>query len=90
MSAAAVTALGLLRLDRACRALPGACRTPARWAPLGRRVLAAVLADAGSRPPLGFLGGQVQTLGGRTRWDDDAELVFGIDYALQALIAATR
>jgi len=90
VSAGAITAFGLLRLAHACRTLAGSCRRPERWAPLGRRMLSAVLARTRRSPPLGFLGGQVLTLGGRTRWDDDAELVLGIDYTLQALAAAQR
>ncbi len=90
VSAAAITAAGLFGLDAACRALRSACSTPRRWAPLARRMLAGTLRHVADTPPLGVLGGQVYTLGGRTSWDDDAELIFGIDYALQAVIAASR
>ena len=36
-------------------------------------------------PPLGFLGLQVYTLGGRAEWDDEGEFIFGLDYALEAV-----
>jgi unsaturated chondroitin disaccharide hydrolase len=91
VSSGVITAAGLYQLDRACRTLPGACERPARWAPLASRMLDASLAHASRRPPLGRLGSQVYKLGGAKRWMDDAELVFGIDYALEALAArATR
>jgi hypothetical protein len=47
-------------------------------------MLGAVLAHAAARPPLGFLSGQV--LDGRRRLSvNGAELIFGLDYALEAV-----
>jgi len=37
-----------------------------------------------------LLGHQVLGLGGHARWDDDAELIFGLDYALEALNDGAR
>lgn len=90
VSAGVITAAGLFRIDAACRALPGACAQPSRWWRLGARMLDAALRHASRRPPLGLLGHQVYTLGGETRWDDDAELIFGLDYALEAVAARER
>lgn len=83
VSASAITAAGLVQLDRACRAL-GTCRTPAAWLPLARRMLDGTLRHASRGPEVGLLGRQVYSLGGRSRWDDDAELIWGLDYALEA------
>ena len=58
---------------------------PADARSYARRLLTASLAGLRRKPPLGFLGHQVYGLGGKSRWDDDAELTFGIDYALEAL-----
>jgi unsaturated chondroitin disaccharide hydrolase len=87
VSSGVITAAGLYQLDAACRAMPRSCERPSRWASLGSRMLDASLAHASRRPPLGRLGSQVYKLGGREAWMDDAELVFGIDYALEALAA---
>ena len=86
VSAGVITAAGMLRLAAACEALAAACSpTPKDARAYARGLLTASLARLGTRPPLGFLGHQVYGLGGRSRWDDDAELTFGIDYALEAL-----
>jgi hypothetical protein len=61
------------------------CKDTARWVTLAKRMLEASLANIRATAPVGFLGGQVYTLGGVTSWDDDAELVMGIDYALEAI-----
>jgi unsaturated chondroitin disaccharide hydrolase len=84
-SAGVITAAGLLRLADACAALPGACHDGARWRPLGTRMLHASLEFARRRPPLGFLGSQVYSLGGHARWDDRGEFLFGLAYALEAV-----
>jgi hypothetical protein len=84
VSAAVIGAAGLYRLDDACRRV-GGCSQPGRWRPLADRMLAASLGEVSRRRQLGFLGGQVYNEGGRSRWDDDGELVFGLDYALEAI-----
>jgi hypothetical protein len=84
VSAAAIAAAGLYRLDAACAQL-GGCASPARWRPLADALVTAALSRVRSRPPLGFLGDQVYTYGGSWDWDEDAELVFGLDYALEAV-----
>lgn len=83
-SAAVIAAAGLYRLGAACARL-GGCAAPDRWRPLADRLLGAALGRVRTRPPLGFLGDQVYTYGGSWDWDDDAELVFGLDYALEAV-----
>ncbi|MFA9272727.1 MAG: hypothetical protein ACEQSX_18655, partial [Baekduiaceae bacterium] len=85
VSAGAVTAAGLVRLDHACQEL-GSCTQQHRWLPLARRLQSGVLRHVRSAQgrAFGLLGEQVYTLGGRSRWDDDAELIWGLDYALEA------
>jgi len=90
VSAGTITAAGLLRLAAHCRRSGGCSADPARYEELGRRLLRGSLSGASASPPLGFLGDQVQTLGGRTSWDDDGELTFGLDHALEALNRAER
>ena len=86
VSAGAVTAAGLFHLASACRTLPGVCSSdPGRWIALGRRMLAAALAHASDRPPLGFLASQVLNEHGRGCWCDGGELIFGLTYALEGL-----
>ncbi len=85
VSAGVITAAGLFQLDSACRALPGTCAEPGRWTRLGSRMLNAALAGASRLPPLGVLGSQVYNERGRALWMRDAELIFGLDYALEAL-----
>ena len=86
VSAAVITADGLLRLADACTSMAATCDpTPDSARAYAKRLLAASLAQLGTRPPLGFLGHQVYGLGGNASWDDDAELTFGINHALDAL-----
>jgi unsaturated chondroitin disaccharide hydrolase len=89
VSAGVIGAAGLLRLAALCRQLPGACAQPGRWAPLGRRMLAGALRLVSARPPLGYLGHQAYTVGGAS-WDDDAELGWGLHYALEAVALERR
>jgi unsaturated chondroitin disaccharide hydrolase len=84
-SAGVITAAGLFRLDVACRSMPGACARPDRWRPLAERMLTAALRYVRTTPPLGLLGAQVYSLGGRSKWDDNGEFLFGVDYALEAI-----
>jgi hypothetical protein len=84
-SAGVITAAGLLRLDEACVRLEGGCAAAARWRPLAESILEASLREVRATPPLGFLGSQVYTLGGRSAWDDSGEFIFGLDYALEAV-----
>jgi hypothetical protein len=86
VSAGVITAAGLLRLAAACESLAIACSpAPAAARSYATRLLTASLAGLRKKPPLGFLGHQVYGLGGKSRWDDNAELIFGLDYALEAL-----
>ena len=83
-SAGVVTAAGLLRLGQLCDSWRGSCREGPRWRALGVRMLNASLGHVSGTAPLGFLDRQVGTLGGPP-WDDRAELVYGLYYALEAL-----
>jgi unsaturated chondroitin disaccharide hydrolase len=83
-SAGVISAAGLFRLSGACRRWAGACAEPDRWKPLAQRMLAANLRYVSTTLPLGFFGGQTATHGG-VRWDDQAELVYGQYYALEAV-----
>jgi len=83
-SAGVLTAAGLFRLSAECRRQPRTCAEPDRWERLARRMLAANLRYVSRQLPLGFLGGQTATHGG-ARWDDQAELVYGLYYALDAM-----
>lgn len=85
VSSGVITAAGLYRLAAACRSMPGACEQPTRWKPLAARMLDSALVYVNRGDPVGFLGNQVYTLGGDQTWDDDAELVFGLSYALEAI-----
>jgi unsaturated chondroitin disaccharide hydrolase len=85
LSAGVITAAGLFHLVSACASLPGACGPTGRWVALGRTMLAASLARAYARPPLGFLPDQVLNERGRGCWCDGGELMFGVSYALEAL-----
>jgi len=88
VSAGVITAAGMLRLATACETLATSCDpAPAVARTYADKLLAASLARIGKRPPLGFLGHQVYGLGGNSSWDDDAELTFGLNYALEALNA---
>jgi unsaturated chondroitin disaccharide hydrolase len=85
VSAGVIGAAGLFKLAAACQGMPTACVEADRWRPFADHLLAASLEHMRTRPPLGRLGSQVYTLGGRTSWDDRAELMFGLDYALEAI-----
>jgi hypothetical protein len=84
VSAAVITAAGLLHLARACHAVPGVCVRPDRWVVLARRMLSASLGRASAQPPLGLLRDQVLNERGRGCWCDGGELIFGLTYALEA------
>jgi unsaturated chondroitin disaccharide hydrolase len=83
-SAGVITAAGLLRLGQLCDRWRGSCREGSRWRALGLWMLKASLRHVSRSAPLGFLDRQVGTLGGAP-WDDRAELVYGLYYALEAL-----
>jgi Glycosyl Hydrolase Family 88 len=86
VSAAVIGAAGMLRLAAACEHLGAACRPgPGALRAYAHGLLGAALAGLRARPPLGLLSHQVYALGGATSWDDDAELIFGVDFALEAL-----
>jgi hypothetical protein len=86
VSAGVITAAGMLRLASACEEMAVTCNpSPADARSYARGLLTASLARLGKRPPLGFLGHQVYGLGGNSAWDDDAEMTFGINYALESL-----
>jgi unsaturated chondroitin disaccharide hydrolase len=67
-SAAAIAAAGAARLGDTA---------------LARRLLRPVLARVGRGAPLGRLASQVYTYGG-SNWDENAEFLIGIDFALEA------
>jgi hypothetical protein len=80
-----ITAAGLFHLAEACAEVRN-CEQPARWAPLARRMLTASLANIHTNVfPPGYLGGQVYNLRNKETWDDNAELMMGLDYALEAI-----
>ena len=85
-SAAAIAAAGMYELARACAAVPGACATPTRWRAAAGATLDTALTAVSTVPPLGRLGDQAYTVGPRNgSWDDRAELVWGLDFALEAV-----
>ena len=85
VSAGVITAAGLFHLVSACRSLPGVCADTAGWVTLGRRMLAASLARAYTRAPIGFLPDQILNERGHGCWCNGGELMFGITYALEGL-----
>lgn len=85
LSAAAITAAGMFRLSAACHLMSSACSDSSQYAALGSRVLRAVLAAERTRPPLGYLGGQVLNARATGCWCNGGELVLGLTYALEAL-----
>jgi hypothetical protein len=85
VSAGTITAAGMFRLALACRRLSGVCSDAGQWVSLGRTMLAASLAHASSRPPLGYLGTQVLDARHHGCWCNGTELIFGVSYALEAL-----
>jgi unsaturated chondroitin disaccharide hydrolase len=78
-SAAAVIAAGLARLAEA-----GEGERAARHRALARALLERIDATVSGLPPIGRFAGQVYTYGG-SDWDEDAEFVLGIDFALEAI-----
>ena len=85
-SAAAIAAAGIYELAGACRSVAGACASPARWAGVAGVTLEAALGAVSTTPPLGRLGEQAYTVGARNgAWDDRAELIWGLDFALEAI-----
>jgi unsaturated chondroitin disaccharide hydrolase len=89
-SAGVITAAGLYRLGDACRPRASRCGDTRRWRDLADRMLAASLRSVVRRPPVGFLGSQVFSLGGTHTWDDEGEFMFGLHYALEAVRASLR
>jgi unsaturated chondroitin disaccharide hydrolase len=84
--AAMIAAAGLFRLADACAAIPGACASPGRWRGAASRALDAGLRAVSPVPPLGRLGQQAYRVGPRGgAWDDRAELIWGLDFALEAI-----
>lgn len=87
--AAMIAAAGLFRLADACAAMPGTCASPGRWRPAAARALGTGLRAVSPVPPLGRLGQQAYRVGPRGgAWDDRAELIWGLDFALEAISAA--
>ena len=85
VSAGVITAVGLFHLAQACKSLPGVCGDTTRLVQLARRMLAASLARASPRPPIGFLPDQVLNQRGHGCWCNGGELMFGVTYALEGL-----
>jgi unsaturated chondroitin disaccharide hydrolase len=85
LSAGVITSAGLFHLASACAALPGVCGSTRAWKTLARRMLAASLARAYRRPPLGLLPDQVLNEHDRGCWCNGGELIFGLSYGLEAL-----
>ncbi|MBJ7353266.1 MAG: glycoside hydrolase family 88 protein [Thermoleophilaceae bacterium] len=85
VSAGVITAAGLFHLARACEAVANTCRRSAYWAVVAGQLLKNSLKQIRKIFPVGILGDQVYTLAGRETWEDDGELVFGLDYALEAI-----
>lgn len=90
VSAGVITAAGLLQLAEACKRVKGGCASAWRWAPLARRILTGSLAHLRDTPTTGYLGGMVYRMRGRESWEREAELVFGLDYALEAIKLARK
>ena len=61
---------------------------PERWPGAASTALDTALLAISPTPPLGRLGGQAYTVGPRNgSWDDHAELIWGLDFALEAAAA---
>lgn len=84
-SAGVITAAGLYRLADICAREGSGCTASRRWERLADRMLAASLREVSRRPPIGFLGSQVYSLGGNATWDDSGEFIFGVDFGLEAV-----
>jgi hypothetical protein len=87
VSAAVVTAAGLLQLRQACALLGGCPGGGGQWGTLAQRVLVAGLDKASAVPPFGLLSGQVLNYRGSGNgcWCNHGELMLGDSYALEAL-----
>ncbi|MFT4049826.1 MAG: glycoside hydrolase family 88 protein [Solirubrobacterales bacterium] len=85
VSAGVITAAGLFHLVAACSAISGGCADTQRWDTLARRILTGSLAGIRTSAPIGYLGGMAYNLRNKIAWDDDAELTYGLDYALEAI-----
>ncbi|MGK2877800.1 MAG: hypothetical protein ACSLFF_04400 [Solirubrobacterales bacterium] len=85
VSAGVITAAGMFHLAQACGKLPGSCRRSAFWVATARAILGDSLSHIRTIDPIGILGDQTLTLIGREAWDDDGELILGLDYALEAI-----
>lgn len=91
-SAAAIAAAGMYSLARACSRLPGACsRSAARWREAAGATLENALSAVSTQPPLGRFGEQAGSIGSRGgAWDDRAELIWGLDFLLEAIAGRGR
>ena len=91
-SAAAIAAAGMYSLARACSSVLGACtRGPSRWRETARATLENALTAVSARPPLGRFGDQAGSVGARGgSWDDRAELIWGLDFLLEAIAGRGR
>lgn len=85
VSAGVITAAGLFHLAIACKAVKNGCTDAKRWRTLARKILKGSLANIRKESPVGYLGRQAYRIGGKDTWDDDAELIMGLDYALEAI-----
>lgn len=85
VSAGVITAAGLFHLASACRTVKKGCAEAKRWPSLARKILRGSLANIRTEAPVGYLGNQAYRIGGKDTWDDDAELIMGLDYALEAI-----
>ncbi|MBI2690981.1 MAG: glycoside hydrolase family 88 protein [Solirubrobacterales bacterium] len=85
VSAGVITAAGLFHLANACKAVKNGCTEAKRWPTLARKILKGSLAKIRKDAPIGYLGNQAYRIGGKDTWDDDAELILGLDYALEAI-----
>jgi unsaturated chondroitin disaccharide hydrolase len=88
-SAGAIAAAGMYELARACARLGGACaRGRAHWRDAAGSALASALTAVSAKSPLGRVGEQAGTVGPRGgAWDDRAELIWGLDFLLEAVAA---
>jgi hypothetical protein len=89
VSAGVIQAAGVLHLLEACNSMPGTCGDTSAWVPLSRTLLTGALGQASARPPLGLLGSEVLD-GRRHTCCNGGELIFGLSYALEALVLERR
>ena len=85
VSAGVITAAGMFHLARACAAVAGSCHQSAYWADQAREILQDSLSHFRKIAPVGILGDMTYTLLGRESWDDESEMIFGLNYALEAI-----